>query len=252
MNVIYYFVRGHIRSQNDIVAVSAELFAADIVLILVAMLIIGNGTWRDVRRSIRLPAFDTIASAIACAVSIAVFLSVGQLIIRILVPLVYQSANIQPLAISHYFVIPKASLFIVLFIAFGEEVIYRGILQPRFIQRYGLVRGIALLGIVFAVWHLDADFSGGLGLTDWLGIAKLSLRLVSSISLGFVAGWFTLRSGSILPAALAHGLFNVFGFSALGPQFPGMGPLTYLLWALLGYWLFRRWPIRDRICCVEL
>ena len=79
-------------------------------------------------------------------------------------------------------------------------------------------------------WHTprqrEADFNQDLSIrfTDGLVIAKLCLCLIDALALSFVAGWLTLRTGSVLPATLAHGLMNVFGGAPLGPVFPWIGP----------------------------
>jgi membrane protease YdiL (CAAX protease family) len=137
-------------------------------------------------------------------------------------------------------------LLVLLFHTLGEEIIFRGLLQPRFIRRYGLFRGLVLLSIVFAAAHISADFSAGFGFTDGLVILKLGVRLISSVGLCFVTGWLTLRTGSVLPAALAHGISNIMVLSPLGPTFPGIGPLDSLLWIVLAYALFHYWPVQPK------
>jgi membrane protease YdiL (CAAX protease family) len=52
-----------------------------------------------------------------------------------------------------YFSWPNPWLFLLFFAALCEELSFRGLLQPRFIQRYGLYRGIFLVGIVWAAFH---------------------------------------------------------------------------------------------------
>jgi membrane protease YdiL (CAAX protease family) len=136
----------------------------------------------------------------------------------------------------------QLAAYIAALVTLFEEIIFRGILQPLFIRRYGILRGIFLVGIAFGAVHFNQDLS--IGLTDGLVIAKLCLRLIDALALSFVAGWLTLRTDSVLPAALAHGLMNVFGGSPLGPVFPWIGPLIYLLWAALAFLLFRYWPVQ--------
>jgi membrane protease YdiL (CAAX protease family) len=126
--------------------------------------------------------------------------------------------------------------------ALCEEIIFRGILQPLFVRRYGVIRGIFLVGIFFGAAHFDQDFS--VGFTDGLVITKICLRLFGALALSFVAGWLTLRTESVFPAAVAHGLMNTLGSAPLGPSFAGIGPAIDLLWAALAFALFRYWPVR--------
>ena len=66
------------------------------------------------------------------------------------------------------------------------------------------------------------------------------------IAQSFVLGWLTLESGSVLAAALAHTFYNVLIESGLGPIFPGKYLVTVSLWAVLGWILFRYWPVRTK------
>lgn len=55
-----------------------------------------------------------------------------------------------PPQLGAYFSLPEPWLFLLFFASLCEELIFRGLLQPRFIRRYGLYRGIFLVGIVWA------------------------------------------------------------------------------------------------------
>ena len=47
----------------------------------------------------------------------------------------------------------------------------------------------------------------------------------------------------IIPAAIAHSLYNVLVFSPIGPPLAGKNVLRVALWAGLAYVLFRYWPV---------
>lgn len=241
MNVIYVLVYSysHAGAFKQIVAWSAEVFAENLFFILVAVWVMGSGVWGLVRRSLRCPAAWSIAPAIAFPVGIYALISAGQFMFGVL-----RWAAHRP--IRSYFGLPSIALLSLLLIALAEEVIFRGVLQPQFVRRYGPIRGIFLVGVAFAAVHLSSDFSTGF--TDGLVIVKLCLRLVESLALSFVFGWLTVRTGSVIPAAVAHGLFNVLGLSASGPNFPGVGPVYDLSWAVLAYALFQYCPLQDQAC----
>ena len=68
------------------------------------------------------------------------------------------------------------------------------------------------------------------------------------LALSFAFGWLTLKSGSILPAMLAHAATNFFAGSAVAfEQLPGESPwaINIILWAILAFVLFLYWPIRS-------
>lgn len=65
--------------------------------------------------------------------------------------------------------------------------------------------------------------------------------------MGFALSWLTLRSGSVLPATLAHWLYNMGVYSRNEPDYPGSGLMATILWASVAYTLFRFWPVEDKI-----
>jgi membrane protease YdiL (CAAX protease family) len=119
-----------------------------------------------------------------------------------------------------------------------EEIAWRGYLQPRFIERYGLYRGVFLVGVVWGAFHFGSDFHSRMALDQIF--LMIVTRFLSTISHSFTLGWLTLRSKSILPAAMMHALSNVLIVSSQPLHSPPW--LVLLLWTLLAYLLFRYWP----------
>lgn len=124
--------------------------------------------------------------------------------------------------------------------AFFEEIVYRGYLQPPLVRRNGLYRGVFLLGVFWAATHFRGDFSSSQ--TDPSIVFGLLWRPAVCIGMGFVLSWLTLRSGSILPAALAHGISNVYVESNFDVHPPLQIVSTILFWGLLAFLLYRYWP----------
>jgi membrane protease YdiL (CAAX protease family) len=141
-----------------------------------------------------------------------------------------------------YFDFPDPWLSLLFFGALFEEIIFRGLLQPRFIRRFGLYRGIFLVAIVWAAFHFFSDSYSGA--SDVGVVLRLASRVFTCLVLGFVFSWLTLRSGSVLPAAITHALFNVFVFSNFGPDFTGKDSVRLVLWAVVAYLLFRYWAVK--------
>jgi membrane protease YdiL (CAAX protease family) len=92
--------------------------------------------------------------------------------------------------------------------ALGEEIGWRGFLVPQLAKVTGFV-GVGLIsGLLWAAWHYPSMLLGeyGPGSTpDWY---KLICFTVMTTALGFIAAWLRLRSGSVWPAALLHGVHN--------------------------------------------
>lgn len=76
----------------------------------------------------------------------------------------------------------------------GEELLFRGLSQPRFIARYGPAGGIALTALLFGAYHLDLR----------QGLAAMML--------GWWLGWFAWRDGSVANVAFGHAFNNMTAF----------------------------------------
>ncbi|MFZ0970265.1 MAG: type II CAAX endopeptidase family protein [Candidatus Acidiferrales bacterium] len=236
------FVFSHFPNFDGIgvADVSSANFILDSVIIAIALHVIGKEAWNAIRSSLCWPSLVGITLAVAFPVGVSALISVTHFLA--LSSAARLSGGIKSPVCALYFRLPSIGLFALVPVALAEEVIFRGLLQPLFIRRYGLFRGIFLVGIVFAAGHLSADMTGAH--TARVVVVRLCLRLIESLVLSFVFGWLTIRTGSVLPAALSHGLFNILGLSPFGPTFFGMGIVIDLLLAAIAFVLFRYWPVQ--------
>ena len=122
-----------------------------------------------------------------------------------------RSAEFAALPVAVYWLVD------LVFFGFGEEVGWRGFLQPHLERRYPPVLAANLVAIVWAAWHLPL-----FGITP-------SYRAMPAIGfLGFaasiwVASWIFawllgLGRGSILVVAVFHGWFDIATTPPLGPE----------------------------------
>jgi len=146
--------------------------------------------------------------------------------------------GLDPPQTMTYFSIPIAYLLSMLVPALAEEIAWRGFLQPRFIHRYGIARGIFFVGLVWGAFHFISDFRGET--TAIVIILTLIQRLYVTLALSYVLAWLTIRSRSVLPAALAHGFYNIF----LNLPVPTSPWLLPALWAACAWLLFRYFPVK--------
>ena len=180
------------------------------------------------------------ASAIAAAIPISVYLSDRAHWAA------FDYGKLSPPDLSNYFSTPHMMVVFGIAAAIAEEIIFRGFMQPRMIERYGLMRGIFVTGTIWAAIHFREDpypRHSDLGV-----VIHLALRIAMCLALSFAFGWLTLKSGSILPAMLAHAATNFFADSAVAfEQLPGESPwaINIILWAILAFVLFLYWPIRS-------
>jgi membrane protease YdiL (CAAX protease family) len=145
----------------------------------------------------------------------------------------YFYAGLSPVAL-----LTALSMF---FPALAEEVVFRGMVLPDFLQRYGLHRGIFLTGIFWAAIHFRSDSYVGLSVGGVLRV--LIWRILFCLTLNYVFAWMTLRWHSVLPAAIAHFMSNA--LVSLGPRVSGLwdGERYLALWVLLAMLLYRVWPL---------
>lgn len=122
----------------------------------------------------------------------------------------------------------------------GEEIGWRGWLQPRLVGRFGKVAGLILVGLIWAHWHTPLVLAG-FNYPDAPRLGAWVLWPLTCIFISFVLGWLTINGGSVWPAVAAHACLNsIFGGLVDGIVYPSRdanlrGDLVSLaVWAILG------------------
>jgi uncharacterized protein len=131
----------------------------------------------------------------------AIFLVVGIL-------LAYLFSNIEYAIIRPPALVPEINLFYLLvlgfimlfFVGFGEELMFRAILQRRMQTRIGIWGGIVLTSVLFAAMH-SVYFS--------------FVYLIYVFIVGMILGVIYYKTKSLGFVSLIHGLINFFLFSLL-------------------------------------
>lgn len=155
------------------------------------------------------------------------------------------SLSPYPGSFPELFFIPPAWIVVVYPLALFEEVAWRGFLQPRMIQYFGLGRGIFLVALVWGLFHFPSDFGVWADYGEILSTAIF--RLVSVVVFSVLLGWLVLRTGSIFPAAVMHGTINAIAEGSFAASFQGENEwapwLGFAVWILAGYLLFTKFPV---------
>lgn len=92
-------------------------------------------------------------------------------------------------------------------VAVGEEFGWRGVLQHHLIERFGFLRGVALLGFVWAIWHAPINLAG-YNHPEAPLLGTFVLFPIQLIAVSFIMAWITVRAKSFWPAVLMHGSGN--------------------------------------------
>jgi membrane protease YdiL (CAAX protease family) len=147
---------------------------------------------------------------------------------------------------------------------FGEEFGWRAYLLPRLMERFtgaetgsapladpaqagryaaGARKAALLVGLIWGVWHWPGQFLS-MKVDPTMPLPYPLVFLVSTCSLSVLLCWVTLRSGSVWPASIGHGVINQISVLAklmmkgpanllLGPGSSGLiGGLGYIVLAL--------------------
>ena len=92
--------------------------------------------------------------------------------------------------------------FMLLIVGPFEELLYRGVIQTRLREEFGVVSAITIASLIFVLIHLPAY---GLGQAGVAAIAlSLTALFVGSIIFGAVYEW----TGNLTVVAVIHGLYN--------------------------------------------
>lgn len=107
--------------------------------------------------------------------------------------------------------------------AFGEEWGWRGYLMPKLMERLSVVPALLAMGIIWGLWHLPLTMLGHNYGTGYAGYPVLGIAAMCWMCccVGVFLSWLTLKTGTCIPAAIAHGFFN--GCASAGVLFSASG-----------------------------
>lgn len=112
----------------------------------------------------------------------------------------------------------------------GEEIGWRGYLIYKLKTEYGTAKATIITGIIWGFWHAPMIAMGHNYGTEYWGypILGILLMVLWCTMLGIIEGYITIKTGSVIPAAICHSAIN--GLAALGAMFcigatnPLLGP----------------------------
>src|SRR5262249_4696033 len=109
--------------------------------------------------------------------------------------------------------------------ALGEEIGWRGFLHAR-LREQNISHPYILTGIIWGLWHLPLILFADYATSDLPYLSALLFMITITANSVFM-GWIKEKSGTIWPAALAHGVHNVW-IAGVYPAFIKKGVLdTY-------------------------
>ena len=102
---------------------------------------------------------------------------------------------------------------------FGEEWGWRGYLLPKMQKSIKLLPTLLLSGVIWGLWHLPITILGHNYGTGYPGYPVTGILAMCGFCVvtGIIFSYLTIRTGSCIPAILAHGSLN--GFASAGILF---------------------------------
>jgi CAAX protease family protein len=130
-------------------------------------------------------------------------------------------------------------------VTLGEEFGWRGYVQEKLINKYGLNQGLVSLGILWGYWHLPIILMG-YNFPKHPVLGALFLMPLGTIFMGIYLGWLYLRSRSIWMPALAHAAMNLCGTLLLAEMIMRRDELF-----LQSFWI-AGWGLVAVLCLISL
>lgn len=154
-----------------------------------------------------------------------------------------QSQNIFYFILNLVLTLLMATAFTAIF-TIGEEIGWRGYLQAHLISKFGVLKGLTFLGIIWGFWHFPFILSG-YNFPDYPVFGSLLLMQIFTVFSSFWIGYLYIKSKSIYVAAIAHAAGNVSdtvvgGFFKLEGSHYLYDLARFVLLGILALWSYRR------------
>lgn len=94
-------------------------------------------------------------------------------------------------------------------IALGEELGWRGYLMPKLQEVMGMPGTLVLGGIIWGLWHAPMILLYGLNYGTEHPVLGVLAMCVMCFGMGNILAFITMKSDSIYPAAIAHGVLDM-------------------------------------------
>ncbi|MDS0528077.1 CPBP family intramembrane metalloprotease [Clostridium sp. SHJSY1] len=133
--------------------------------------------------------------------------------------------------------------------AIGEEIGWRGFLQPQLIKNLGIKKGIIVTGIVWAVWHYPLIF-GANYYENGNTLFNTILFSVTVVGMAIFIGYLTYKTESVWPAVIFHTKSNL-TWQICSGMFISSNPnsiyisgeagiVNVILWGIIAFVIFKK------------
>lgn len=130
-------------------------------------------------------------------------------------------------------------------VAIFEEIVVRGLLQPKLLDRFGVHRGIVFTAAIWGAYEFHLRDFARYSVPDLLIAVGVFFGI--HLTLSYLYAWVYLKSGSIIPTITLHAILNVATLFRIEDDFPGARYARPVVWAVGTLLLFRLWPVTRQI-----
>ncbi len=120
----------------------------------------------------------------------------------------------------------KVGIPVLLILAVGEEVMWRGVLYGELSKKYSFTTTSLIIGLFWTLWHLPVIIHTKFIYADRPLWFALVLFPVNVVALSFIYNYLRRASGSIWPCVLLHAFTNYFAFVLIAPLEQQAGPMS--------------------------
>ncbi len=242
----------HLFAIHPLSSILATVLAAftktvdGLILIVVALLILGKSERKTAWKCVQLPEAKFVLCALLLPLAISLLVSAAPYFMDRAQWAANNFGKTSPPLFGTYFEVGPLRdpwLAFLLLGAFGEEIVFRGLLLRQFMRRYGVHRAVFFTGIVWAAVHFRSDSYVGLSVA-WV-LYHLAWRILACLAWNYVFCWMTLRWRSVIPAAAAHTALNILIISGINRNVAWSAEYGLILWGIAGVVLFRYWPLKN-------
>lgn len=105
-----------------------------------------------------------------------------------------------------YLLFTPVNFFLAFAAFFGEEYGWRYYLQPLLQKRFGLRKGVLILGVAWGIWHVFLDFF--FYTTPDRGLIMTTSQIITCVTLGIFFAWAYMKTNNIWVPVILHFLNN--------------------------------------------
>lgn len=127
--------------------------------------------------------------------------------------------SLNPYWANWIFMVLPVNLLLSFTAFFGEEYGWRYYLQPVLQERFGMKKGVLLLGILWGLWHVPINL---FYYSPSTSVQSILVQLAGCVGMGIFFGWVYLRTQNVWAVTMIHFLNNNLGMALFNASVVGV------------------------------